>query len=67
MAFTLSGCNDPSAGHAGAPCPAGDRRDVDVVYVATPHSAHRQAAGMCLEAGRHVLCEKALTLNAREA
>ncbi|MFJ2391494.1 Gfo/Idh/MocA family protein [Streptomyces sp. NPDC087843] len=41
--------------------------DVDVVYVATPHSAHRQAAGMCLEAGRHVLCEKALTLNAREA
>ncbi|MET7384847.1 Gfo/Idh/MocA family protein [Streptomyces sp. NPDC005529] len=41
--------------------------DVDVVYVATPHAAHRQAAGMCLEAGRHVLCEKAFTLNAREA
>jgi predicted dehydrogenase len=41
--------------------------DVDIVYVATPHSAHRVAAGMCLEAGRHVLCEKALTLNAREA
>jgi predicted dehydrogenase len=41
--------------------------DVDVVYVATPHSAHRAAAGMCLEAGRHVLCEKAFTLNAREA
>jgi predicted dehydrogenase len=41
--------------------------DVDVVYVATPHSAHRVAAGMCLEAGRHVLCEKAFTLNAREA
>ncbi|MFF0158167.1 Gfo/Idh/MocA family protein [Streptomyces sp. NPDC005263] len=41
--------------------------DVDVVYVATPHSAHRAAAGMCLEAGRNVLCEKAFTLNAREA
>ncbi|WP_405917283.1 Gfo/Idh/MocA family protein [Streptomyces sp. NBC_00728] len=41
--------------------------DVDIVYVATPHSAHRAAAGMCLEAGRHVLCEKAFTLNAREA
>ncbi|MFP3990949.1 Gfo/Idh/MocA family oxidoreductase [Streptomyces sp. E11-3] len=40
---------------------------VDVVYVATPHSAHRAAAGMCLEAGRAVLCEKAFTLNAREA
>ncbi|WNI19579.1 Gfo/Idh/MocA family protein [Actinacidiphila sp. ITFR-21] len=40
---------------------------VDVVYVATPHSAHRDAAGLCLEAGRAVLCEKALTINAREA
>lgn len=41
--------------------------DVDVVYVAAPHSAHRAAAGLCLEAGRGVLCEKAFTLNAREA
>ncbi|PZT69628.1 gfo/Idh/MocA family oxidoreductase [Streptomyces sp. SW4] len=41
--------------------------DVDVVYVATPHAAHRAAAGLCLEAGRNVLCEKPFTLNAREA
>ncbi|MFJ9036127.1 Gfo/Idh/MocA family protein [Streptomyces sp. NPDC102406] len=41
--------------------------DVDVVYVATPHAAHREAAGLCLEAGRAVLCEKSFTLNAREA
>lgn len=41
--------------------------EVDVVYVATPHSAHRAAAGLCLEAGRAVLCEKAFTLNSREA
>ncbi|QKW06153.1 Gfo/Idh/MocA family oxidoreductase [Streptomyces sp. NA04227] len=41
--------------------------EVDVVYVAGPHSAHRAAAGICLEAGRAVLCEKAFTLNAREA
>ncbi|MFJ8532780.1 Gfo/Idh/MocA family protein [Streptomyces sp. NPDC093591] len=41
--------------------------DIDVVYVATPHSAHRAAAGLCLEAGHNVLCEKAFTLNAREA
>ncbi|WP_307790544.1 Gfo/Idh/MocA family protein [Streptomyces actuosus] len=41
--------------------------DVDVVYVATPHSAHRAAAGLCLEAGRNVLCEKPFTLNLREA
>ncbi|WP_372337728.1 Gfo/Idh/MocA family protein [Streptomyces sp. MK5] len=41
--------------------------DIDVVYVATPHSAHRAAAGLFLEAGRHVLCEKPFTLNLREA
>ncbi|GAB7107992.1 Gfo/Idh/MocA family oxidoreductase [Streptomyces phaeofaciens JCM 4814] len=41
--------------------------DIDVVYVATPHSAHRAAAGLCLEAGRAVLCEKPFTLNVREA
>ncbi|MFF2643569.1 Gfo/Idh/MocA family protein [Streptomyces niveus] len=41
--------------------------DVDIVYVATPHSAHRAAAGLALEAGKPVLCEKAFTLNAREA
>ena len=40
---------------------------VDVVYVATPHSAHREAAGLCLEAGKAVLCEKAFTINSREA
>jgi predicted dehydrogenase len=44
-----------------------DDADIDVVYVATPHSAHRTAAGLCLEAGRNVLVEKAFTLNSREA
>ncbi|MFC8710084.1 Gfo/Idh/MocA family protein [Streptomyces sp. NPDC057197] len=41
--------------------------DLDVVYVATPHVAHRTAAGLCLRAGRNVLCEKPFTLNVREA
>jgi predicted dehydrogenase len=37
--------------------------DVDVVYVATPHSAHHAATMTCLTAGRAVLCEKPLTLD----
>lgn len=44
-----------------------DDEEVDVVYVATPHCAHRVAAGLCLQAGRAVLCEKAFTINAVEA
>lgn len=32
--------------------------DVDVVYVATPHTRHADDAVACLNAGRHVLCEK---------
>lgn len=41
--------------------------DVDIVYVASPHSHHREHAILALEAGRHVLVEKPLTLDADEA
>ncbi|MDI3212334.1 Gfo/Idh/MocA family oxidoreductase [Arthrobacter sp. AL12] len=41
--------------------------DVDVVYVATPHAHHHKIALAALNAGKHVLCEKSLTVNAREA
>ncbi|MBA3232998.1 MAG: Gfo/Idh/MocA family oxidoreductase [Propionibacteriales bacterium] len=44
-----------------------DDPDVDVVYVATPHALHRADVTVCLEAGKAVLCEKALALNARDA
>lgn len=40
---------------------------VDVVYVATPHAQHHAIAAAALRAGKHVLCEKAITINAREA
>jgi predicted dehydrogenase len=41
--------------------------DVDVVYVASPHSEHRDHALLALEAGKPVLVEKAFTRNAAEA
>lgn len=42
-------------------------KDVDIVYVATPHSHHFQNTMLCLEAGKHVLCEKAFTVNGAQA
>jgi predicted dehydrogenase len=41
--------------------------EVDIVYVATPHPMHAANAIMALEAGKHVLVEKAFTINAAEA
>lgn len=41
--------------------------EVELVYVATPHSHHYMYAKMCLEHGKHVLVEKAFTVNAAQA
>ena len=41
--------------------------EVELVYIATPHSHHYLHAKMCLEAGKNVLCEKAFTANAEQA
>lgn len=40
---------------------------VDLVYVAVPHSHHYKMTKLCLEAGKHVLCEKAFMVNAEQA
>ncbi|KAL9104793.1 MAG: hypothetical protein Q9163_000291 [Psora crenata] len=45
---------------------AGDP-NLDIIYVATPHSHHYQNTMLCLEAGKNVLCEKAFTVNAAQA
>ncbi|KAG0148035.1 hypothetical protein CROQUDRAFT_655404 [Cronartium quercuum f. sp. fusiforme G11] len=41
--------------------------DVDIIYVGSPHSSHYLHTKMCLIAGKHVLCEKPMTVNAQQA
>ncbi|MGB4609628.1 MAG: Gfo/Idh/MocA family oxidoreductase [Saccharofermentanales bacterium] len=40
---------------------------LDLVYIATPHSHHYKCAKLALNAGKHVLCEKSFTVNADQA
>jgi predicted dehydrogenase len=41
--------------------------EIDIVYIATPHSFHHAAAAACLRAGKPVLAEKPLTLDVVQA
>ncbi len=41
-----------------------ERDDIDVVYIATPHTEHFALAMAALEAGKHVLVEKSMTTSA---
>lgn len=41
--------------------------NVELVYVATPHSHHYEHMMLCIEHGKPILCEKAFTLNADQA
>lgn len=40
---------------------------IDLVYIASPHSHHFEHMKLCVDNGKHVLCEKAFTVNAEEA
>ena len=40
---------------------------IDAVYIASPNALHAPQSILCLEHGKHVLCEKPLASNAREA
>jgi len=41
--------------------------DVELVYIATPHSHHFEYAKLCIEHNKPVLCEKAFMANAKQA
>lgn len=63
---------DAIAAEYGFPEGSGDfeavlqRDDIDVVYIATPHSEHLAQATAALEAGKHVLVEKSMTTSAAD-
>ncbi len=39
---------------------------VDIIYISTPHNTHINYLRKALAAGKHVLCEKSITLNSEE-
>ena len=41
-------------------------KDIDVIYIASPHPFHYEHTKLCLNNGKHVLCEKPMGMNARE-
>jgi len=44
-----------------------DAPNIDAVYIGTPHAFHKNNTLMCLNHGKHVLCEKPLALDQKEA
>lgn len=43
-----------------------DDPDVDIIYISTPHNTHINFLRKALTNGKHVLCEKSITLNSEE-
>ena len=40
-----------------------DDENIDIVYIATPHNSHYEFLMKALQSGKHVFCEKAITVN----
>lgn len=65
-AFTAEHGDDRTRAHGSYDALLADP-DVEVVYVATPHALHLEGARAAFAAGKHVLCEKPLTLRTADA
>lgn len=68
---SLQKCRDFADRYGGVACGSAEDAicapDVDGVYIATPHNSHYQYARLALSLGKPVLCEKPITVTAREA
>ncbi len=40
--------------------------ELEIVYIASPHSHHYEHTMLCLKNGKHVICEKAFAINSKE-
>lgn len=40
--------------------------ELEIIYIASPHSHHHEHTMLCLRNGKHVICEKAFALNTKE-
>lgn len=43
-----------------------DDPNVDIIYISTPHNTHIEYMKKALSSGKHILCEKSITLNSDE-
>ncbi|KAK9476468.1 dimeric dihydrodiol dehydrogenase [Lipomyces japonicus] len=65
--FAKEVCPNENARVYGSYVEAAGDADVDVVYVGTPHGLHKKQVLDFIRLGKNVVCEKAFTINAREA
>lgn len=43
-----------------------ERKDIDIIYIASPHSEHFRLGKLALDAGKPILVEKAMTTNSKD-
>ncbi len=44
-----------------------NNKDINIIYIATPHGLHYDHLKLCLKYNKNIICEKAFTLNSKQA